>query len=196
MDKIHFFSAGGGSSSDVGVSSGTADLFLLLDGTRSVSGAINSETESTYGFGGWDKAFGSGYFQNVVLSGFKMREDNSDLLISHTDGRTASARARIWYTSTSGIAITGARLQGTSGASLTWRASGGTINSAYDTNISKGPAGCIQIGTTSNNRQGTLEAASGVFRTQIVFAAPNGSGWKVTVDNNGNLATTGPFVLE
>lgn len=51
---------------------------------------------------------------------------------------------------------------------------------------------------TDGTRAGTagLEVAtSGTFPSGIIISAPNGSGWRLTLDNDGILSTEGPFNL-
>ena len=38
-------------------------------------------------------------------------------------------------------------------------------------------------------------ATSGHFESGVIMTAPNGSGWRLTLDNAGILQTNGPFVL-
>jgi hypothetical protein len=82
-----------------------------------------------------------------------------------------------------------------SSGQVVWSQSNTDIRQDYDTNLNRLYAGVVRVGTTASNASGVLSALSGVFRTHLAIAAPNGSGWKITVGNDGVLATTGPFII-
>jgi hypothetical protein len=194
-DKIFFPSAGGGTA-NTGLTNEQGSTYLTIDGGRGMSGTLVPATGATYSLGTISKSFSSGVFNDCLcISIFKMTSVGTELFVQGTSGANALSRASFWYTKESGVAITGARMHHPSSGQVVWSSSNTDIRQNYDTNLNRLYAGVVRVGTTESNGSGVLVATSGVFRTHLAIAAPNGSGWKITVDNSGVLATTGPFII-
>ncbi len=118
------------------------------------------------------------------------REGSGVLLLG--DGASTSGAAlkasgafftgQIWL---SGLAV-GDRLGTGGGNPVDSRAVTGNIAVDSDDSYSLG---------TQAARFTDIFAESGHFSSGVIMTAPNGSGWRVTLDNAGILQTNGPFVL-
>jgi hypothetical protein len=180
---------GGGGISDHGALGGLTDddhpQYLLVDGTRAatevtaVSGFFpNSSGVATLGTA--SLPFSSGIFND----GFWIRGQD--------DGQSPGFDRNGWNIRT--IAMNGSLTNLESNSvvlntvgSLLWGSTQGGLTSPAD--------GEVTLKNAAGTSSGVFAANSGIFASGVVLRAPNGSGWKLTLDNDGVLSTIGPSVF-
>jgi hypothetical protein len=195
MSKITFGGAGGG-----GGSSGLSDM----DWADPVDGNIAPDADSTRAIGARSLAFSSGVFDNVFLhgattdpqSGVKLYYSAPQYLLVRNFGDTGylDIVANEVRGGSYGVGLTGNIIRFRDTGDVHW-SSTTSPTGTQDLTVSRKEAGVLQVGTTTTNALGHIKASGGIFTSGIVLAAPNGSGWQITVDNNGVLTATGPFLI-
>jgi hypothetical protein len=169
--------------------------------SRAATGDIVPDTNDAYSLGASNLSFSSGVFQELIVesgatSGVRFRYSDPWILIRNIqDNAYHGIVADEFRTNPYNASLTGSIFRMRESGTIRW-SNTTTATGTRDVTLSRKSAGTLQVGSgDATNALGAIEAQSGTFPSGIVLAAPNGSGWQLTVDNNGVLTTTGPFVL-
>lgn len=187
MSKITFGNTGGGGGDAWG---DPVDANILPD------------ADSTRGIGGRSAAFSSGVFDNIFIhgsttdpqSGIKLYYSAPQYLLirNWADNAYVDIVAQECRSNPYGVGLTGSVIRFRDTGDMHW-SSTTSPSGSQDLTVSRKQAGMLQVGTTTSNALGHIKASGGIFTSGIVLAAPNGSGWNLTIDNNGTLSVTGPY---
>jgi len=183
-----FLSAGGGGGNPVD--------------SRAVTGSIVPDAVKTYGIGDGQTPFGSGLFDELFVgdatsSGVSLRHAGIGSILEvrrASDLTFTRVQANDFKTGDSDANLTGDGLQVSEDSFVAWT-NGDFESSTKDIYLRREASGILQVGDEDNAASGAIHAASGTFNKGVTLEAPNGSGWTVTIDNDGVLTTSGPFVL-
>jgi hypothetical protein len=203
MSNINFPGGGGGGSQTVvtGLPDASSVMYVTIDGTTPMSGALIPATDNLYGVGKINNQWNSGCFDAyVVIGSIALIPAGTfaapSLQIKQYPGTTAYGDLRLFEFRGNAFnsKLTQAQYHMGTGGFMAW--TGGALPStAMDVCLTRKFAGMVRVGTTTNNSAGGILAQSGIFPSGIVLIAPNGSGWLVSVDTNNNLVTSGPLVV-
>lgn len=223
MSKITFFGGGGGggASSTSGANIGAGTQIWLsgipigdhldkgaagspVDG-RAVTGNIITDTYGSYGLGNETYPFASGVFSSGIAITYNQTSPQSGIQLIYAQPNYLLVRD--WNNSSYadlvasevrgnpyGVGLTGSVVRFRDTGDIHWSSTTSPTGS-QDLTVSRKEAGMIQVGTTSTNALGHIKASGGIFTSGVVLASPNGSGWNITIDNNGTLNVSGPYNL-
>jgi hypothetical protein len=197
MNKISFSAPSVGGTIVSGLSTTSGALFVLLDGTRGMTGALVPVTSGSLSIGTEAKAFGSGVFNTpVAISGISVASIASEWSIrNNTNTGYVSCTAQQHITTSSGAALSGSMCRFVASGDFRFAAGASPSSEAYDVCVWRPSAGMIRIGTSDHNANGGIEAASGIFTSGgITIVGTHGSGVVIGVSNDGAITITGPFI--
>ena len=188
---------------------------LPRDGSRSMLGNIVPDASGAHSLGEPSLPFSSGAMDKVIIQEITLRTFEDQLLIRQTDETDYALIRGRYGDQTLDIMVIDKIFKISTEAMVGFTASTTANNQDPETSISWASSGLLKLGQgntiSAANRNGSIVGASGHFTSGyfeddvfaesgrfpsgIVMTAPNGSGWRLTLDNDGILSTEGPFVL-